>query len=338
MDAQLQALTDQIVADKRILKKKMFWEMNSNATATMSAFLYASHGRRADIDRYMECKKLLKKKASILSEFRGIAFTLVITKMTLAEDPEAYVDGALAVYKKLRSLHKFTASPYMVMAALTIYENGGLEMADENLAKLEDIYKKLKAEHPLLVWDSDRALLALMVVSGLNIDLIAQETENCYEAVKKLSLDKDAVHSLAQILALNSKSTDDKAAQVTHLVKAYKEAHLRINKSIGLSSVGALTFLNISDEDIVAKTAEVDSYLKTQKGFKWYSVYPKYRHLYSQLIVAISCMPENSEVAGALLANAVTAIIIQEILTLIIVSQTTAMVASSNRSSSASGS
>lgn len=91
---------------------------------------------------------MLKKKVSVFNEFRGVAFTLVINKMVLQDNPEAYLDGVMSVYKKLRSIHKLTASPYMVMAALTIYENGGSEKADWNIAKLEDIYKKQKSAHP----------------------------------------------------------------------------------------------------------------------------------------------------------------------------------------------
>lgn len=91
---------------------------------------------------------MLKKKVSVFNEFRGVAFTLVINKMVLQDNPEAYLDGVMSVYKKLRSIHKLTVSPYMVMAALTIYENGGSEKADWNIAKLEDIYKKQKSAHP----------------------------------------------------------------------------------------------------------------------------------------------------------------------------------------------
>ena len=90
---------------------------------------------RALAEKIASDQEMLKQKVSVFNAFRGVAFTLVITKMVLQDNPEAYLDGVMSVYQKLRSIHKLTASPYMVMAALTIYENGGSEKADWNIAK-----------------------------------------------------------------------------------------------------------------------------------------------------------------------------------------------------------
>lgn len=333
MDEKLTALVDQVAADRRELRKKMTWEADSNATAIMSAFLYAASGRRADIERYTECKKLLKKSVSAFSEFRGIAFTLVTTKMALSDDPEKYITESFQVYKKLRELHKLTASPYMVMASLIIYEHGGLEKADENISKLEELYKKLKAEHPMLIWDSDRGFLAMLVTSGLNIDSVVEETESCYEALKKIAFSKDAVHSLAQVLSLNSKSTDAKTEQVKNLMKEFKAAKIPVSKEFGLGAVGALTMLDMSDDEIVKTVAEVDAYLKTQKGFKWYSVSSRIRHMYAQMIVAVAYLSDKEAVTGSVIASTMTNVLIQEILMMIILMQMSAMAASNSSSS-----
>lgn len=319
MEEKLIAMCDSIVEDRKVLKKKMLWEADSDATAIMSAFLYASAGKRADVERYVKCKKLLKKNASIFSEFRGIAFTLVTTRMALSDDPEKYVQGSLQVYKKLRSLHKLTASPYMVMAALNIYEKAGLEGSDEYIEKLETLYKKLKSEHPMLIWDQDRAYLSMLVTSGLNVDRLTEETEACYEAVKKVYFDRDAVHSLAQVLALNPQSPESKAEMVKELIAGFKKAKVKVSKQFGLTAVGALTMLDLPLEDIVSKTAEVDEYLRHQKGFSCWRVSPKIRHMYSQLIVAMNYLPQTGVLSGSVAAQTITLVLIEEIIMLIIV-------------------
>ena len=334
MNEKLIALTDAIAQDRSDLRMKMLWEFDSNATATMSSYLYAAAGKRADVEKYVECKKILKKSVSIFSEFRGVAFTLVVTKMALSKDPQEYIDGALQVYKKLRDVHKFTASPYMVMAALIIYENGGVEKADENIEKLEELYKKMKKEHPLLIGDSDRGFLAMLVTSGLNNDAIVEETEKCYEATKKVALSKDAVHSLSQILAIVPKPTDEKAEEVKALIKGFKAAKIPVSKEYGLGAVGALTMLDMSVEDIVAMTAEVDAYLKKKKGFKWYSISARMRHMYAQMIVAIGCLTDSANVSSTVIANAITNVIIEEIIMMIIVTQAATSAASSSSSGS----
>lgn len=331
MDERLKSMVDRIVADRKVLRKKMTWEMDSNATAIMSAYLYASAGKCADVDKYVEAKKILKKSVSAFSEFRGVAFTLVATKMALSDDPQKYVDEAFQVYRKLRGLHKLTASAYMVMASLIIYENGGLAKADENIDKLEEIYKKLKSEHPMLIWDSDRGFLAMLVTSGLNIDSIVEETQACYEANKKVAFSKDAVHSLAQILAVVPKSTQEKTDMVKALISGFKAAKIPVSKEFGLGAVAALTLLDMSVDEIVSSVAEVDAYLKTQKGFKWYSVSPRIRHMYAQMVVAIDRLADSSAVSTTVVANTITNVIIQEILMMIIVCQ---MAASSSSSSS----
>lgn len=334
MDEKLQLLCDRLVSDKKALKKKMFGEIDSNATSTMSAFLYAGAGKSVDIDRYVECKKILKKNVNIFSEFRGIAFTLVVTKMALSDDPAEYLEGAMTVYKKLRERHKFTASPNMVMASLTLYEHGGVKRADENIDKLEDLYKKLQKDHPFLVCDEDRGFLSMIVASGANIDRVIEEITACFEAGKKIYVFKDPVHSLAQVLALNSMDTEAKVEKVKELIKGFKAARKPISKEYGLGAVGALTLLNMPTDEIVAKVSEVDDFLKHQKGFKWFSVDRKIRRLYAQLLVMIAYLPEDSSMMTSMISSTIAMVILEEIIMLIIIASTNAAVRSASSSSS----
>lgn len=334
MDEKLQLLCDRLVSDKKALKKKMHGEMDSNATSTMSAFLYAGAGKDLDIDRYVECKKILKKNVNIFSEFRGIAFTLVVTKMALSDNPTEYLEGAMTVYKKLRERHKLTASANMVMASLTLYEYGGVERADENIDKLEELYKKLQKDHPLLVCDEDRGFLAMIVASGANIDKVIEEITACFEAGKKIYVFKNAVHSMAQVLSLNSMDTEKKVEKVKELIKGFKAARKPISKEYGLGAVGALTLLNMPTDEIVAKVSEVDDYLKHQKGFKWFSVDTKIRRLYAQLLVMMAYLPEDSSMMTSMISSTIAMVILEEIIMLIIIASTDAAVRSATSSSS----
>ena len=165
MNSCTQDFLDQIVEDMNLLRKKMIWEADSYAMATISAFLFASANKRADIDRYVTCKKYLKKHVNLFSEIRGIAEAIVITKMCLSDNYEEYLTGVVDTYKKLRKIHKLTASAYMVMAAVNIYEGGGIARADENIEKLEAVYKEMKADHFWLTGDEDRPFLSMNVPS-----------------------------------------------------------------------------------------------------------------------------------------------------------------------------
>lgn len=318
MNTNTKTLLDQIVEDMNLLKKKMFWEMDSRALATISAFLFASAGKRADIDKYVVCKKYLKKNVNLFSEIRGIAEAIVITKMCLAEDYEAYLSGVVEVYKKLRNLHKWTASPYMVMAAVNIYEGGGLENADANIEKLETVYKEMKDEHFWLTGDEDRPFLAMMVSRNIGIAAISSEVSACYEACKKMSFSKEAMHTASQIMSLSGKSVAAKVADMSDTVEALKNHKLRGMKSDLMPVAAALGFVNASAEEKAKDIKEIYDYLKTQKGFKWY-IGGTQRSLYSILAYALGNIKGETAVLNSVINATLTNIIIEEIFLMSIV-------------------
>lgn len=331
MDSKTKTLLDQIVEDKNLLKKKMLWEMDSNALATISAFLFAGAGKRADIDRYVECKKYLRKHVNLFSEIRGIAEAIVITKMCLSDNYEEYLQGVVAVYKKLRKLHKLTASAHMVMTAVNIFEGGGLEKADANIEKLEAVYKEMKAEHFWLTGNEDRPFIAMMVSRGINISSISPEISDCYEACKKMSFSKEAMHTASQIMSLSGKNIETKVADMGDTIKALKEYKIRGMKSDLMPMAAALGFVNASAEDKARDIKEIYDYLKTQKGFKWY-IGGTQRSMYSILAYALVNIEGDSAVLNSVISATLTNIIIEEIIimTILISSANSAHSSSSN--------
>lgn len=330
MNATTKQLLDQIVEDKKLLQSKMMWELDSPAMATLSAFLFASAGRKADIERYAECKKYLKKNIGVFSELRGISSVIVITKMCLSENYEEYLTGVNTVYRKLRAIHKLTASPYMVLAAINIYEAGGVIKADENIEKFETVYKELKSKHFWLTSDEDRPFVALMTSRDININALSDEVSRCYDASKKMSFSKEAMHTVSQIMSLSPKSVDAKVEDLKATMDAFKKYNVKGLK-YQLMPVAAALGLVIEDPDIKAtKIRENYDYLKGQKGFKWYLSDTK-RSLYSSLAYAIENLTGSETVLNSVISTALTNIIIEEIIIFIMINTTTQL-ASSNSS------
>lgn len=334
MDIRTQMVTDLVLKNHHNLKKEMAWEAASNNCAILAAMIGAAYGREITAEQYRTCKKILKKNAGVFSEFRGLARPMVIAKMTLQNDPETYLTGALDVYKKLRSLHKLTASPFMVMAAMTLYEHGGSGMADANIERLENLYRSLKQQHPLLISDYDRGYLAMLIAAGCSIDLTVEEIERCYKAAKKIAWDKDAVHSLAQVLALSGKSTDTKVENVRETVTALKKAHMPISKSYGLSAIGALEILNLTTDQKVQQISDIADYLRGQKGFRWYNDSKRIQRMYASLITLVAnASPENSTLAADINSTLITTLIETLIITMIIAASSAAASSAANSSS-----
>lgn len=333
MNSQTQNLLDQIVEDMNLLKKKMIWEADAYAMATISAFLFASAGKRADIDRYVECKKYLKKHVNLFSEIRGIAEAIVITKMCLADNYEEYLSGVVDTYKKLRKIHKFTASAYMVIASINIYEGGGADKADENIEKLETVYKEMKADHFWLTGDEDRPFLAMLVSRDMDINSISSEISACYEASKKMSLSKETMHTASQIMSLSAKSVESKVADLNDTVSALKEHKLRGMRYELMPMAAALGLIEATPDEKATAIKENFDYLKTKKGFKWY-IGGTQRSLYAILAYALENIDGDRTALNSVISTTLTNIIIQQIVLMIILTSSS----SASRSSGSSGS
>ena len=322
MNSGTQNLLDQIVEDMNLLKKKMIWEADSHAMATISAFLFASANKRADIDRYVECKKYLKKNVNLFSEIRGIAEAIVITKMCLSDNYEEYLSGVVETYKKLRKIHKLTASAYMVMAAINIYEGGGAVKVDENIEKLEAVYKEMKEEHFWLTGDEDRPFLAMMVSRNMDINSISADISACYEACKKMSLSKEAMHTASQIMALSGKSVETKADDLDNTVTALKEHRLKGMRYELMPMAAALGLIEGTPDEKASAIKEKYDYLKTKKGFKWY-IGGKQRSLYAILAYALENLEGDKSALNSVISTTLTSIIIQQIVLIIILTSVT---------------
>ena len=335
MDAKLEKICERVADSRTVLIKKMTWEAQPNLVAILCGFIYASKDKDVDLDRYLECKKLLKSEVSAFSEFRGIAETMVITKMALSNNPREYLSGAMGVYKKLRSIHKLTASPFMVLAAINIYEAGGLERADENIEMLENLYKKMNKKHPLLISDNDRGFLSMLATSGLDSEKILENTEICYKALSKLSvLNKDGVHALSQILALFDKDNERKTEKVFAMRDALKAVKCPVSKQYGLPGLGALAMVNKNVDEIAQDVAEAEQFFKGKKGFKWYNAGGiEFRRIYAQLAVALRYLPEENSSLGTNIISTMTVALIDEIIMLIILLEVEAMSAARSNSS-----
>ncbi len=326
MEAKTRQLLDQIVIDKKALQKKMAWDVSPSTMAILSAFLFACEGRKADVDRYVECRKYLKQNVGAFSELRGIAKAIVVTKMCLAGNYEEYLAGLLEVYKKLRKLHKLTASPYMVLAAINIYEAGGVAKADENIEKLETVYKGMKSEHFWLTGDEDRPFLAMLVSRDINYNAISTDISACYEACRKMAFSKEKVHMTAQIMALSDKSVQAKTAAINTSFAALKRARIPGSRSDLMPLTAVLGMIEESADAQAAAIREIYDYLKKQKGFKWY-LGDTTRSMYSILAYALEHLDDDRTAMNSVISTTIANVIVTEILLIMIVSSNAASAA-----------
>jgi hypothetical protein len=318
MDRQIENKCLRLVENYRILAAGNKWEFSEMLLAC--AGIYLAAGVTPDMSRVKECKKLLKSKAGIFSNFRGQDELLVRCKMALADDPVLYFDN---LEREYRSLKTFFSGEQTVLAAMILAEQDPREGLAE---KTKQIYKEMKEAHPWLTSENDLPFAALMAASGRDAASIYAEAEEIYAYLKEnLRGDRDTLQMLSHILAVRSGRADAKCEKLCALAGGLKAAKRSLGSGSRLAILGLLADAGLSADALVERIAETDDFLKQYKPFRGiFGVGKDCRRMFAVQMVQASLSGEESLGASAMMTASVELAIITMILMLIIISSSAA--------------
>lgn len=324
MDRQMENKCLKLVENYRILaagNKMEFTEM-----LLACAGIYLAAGREPDMDRVKECKKLLKSKAGIFSNFRGSDELLVRCKMALAPDPALYFESVEREYQHIKT---FFSGEQTVLAAMILAEQDGSGSLAE---KTKSIYKEMKEAHPWLTSEDDLPFAALMAVSGRDASAVYAEAEEIYALLKeKLKADKNTMQMLSHILAIRSGRAEEKCEKLCALAAGLKAAGHSLGRGSRLAILGILVDSGLPADTLVDRICEADDFLKQHKPFHGlFGVGRECRRMFAVQMVQASLSEEDSLGTSAMLTASVELAIITMILMMIIVSSTASSHASSH--------
>ena len=324
MDRQMENKCLKLVENYRILaagNKMEFTEM-----LLACAGIYLAAGREPDMDRVKECKKLLKSKAGIFSNFRGSDELLVRCKMALAPDPALYFESVEREYQHIKT---FFSGEQTVLAAMILAEQDGHSSLAE---KKKSIYKEMKDAHPSLTSEDDLPFAALMAVSGRDASAVYAEAEEIYALLKeKLKADKNTMQMLSHILAIRSGRAEEKCEKLCALAAGLKAAGHSLGRGSRLAILGILADSDLPADTLVDRICEADDFLKQHKPFHGlFGVGRECRRMFAVQMVQASLSEEDSLGTSAMLTASVELAIITMILMMIIVSSTASSHASSH--------
>ena len=290
------------------------------------AGIYLAAGREPDMDRVKECKKLLKSKAGIFSNFRGSDELLVRCKMALAPDPALYFESVEREYQHIKT---FFSGEQTVLAAMILAEQDGSGSLAE---KTKSIYKEMKDAHPWLTSENDLPFAALMAVSGRDASAVYAEAEEIYALLKeKLKADKNTMQMLSHILAIRSGRAEEKCEKLCALAAGLKAAGHSLGRGSRLAILGILADSGLPADTLVDRICEADDFLKQHKPFHGlFGVGRECRRMFAVQMVQASLSEEDSLGTSAMLTASVELAIITMILMMIIVSSTASSHASSH--------
>ena len=284
------------------------------------AGIYLAAGREPDPDRIRECKKLLKSKAGLFSNFRGSDELLVRCKMALVPDPERYFESVESAYQRIKT---FFSGEQTVLAAMILAEQGGSEDLAE---KTKQIYKEMKNAHPWLTSENDLPFAALMAVSGKDASAVYAEAEEIYAHLNgKLKADKDTLQMLSHVLAIRGGRTENKCEKLCALSDGLKAAGHSLGRGSRLAILGILADSGLPADTLIDRICEADDFLKQHKPFRGlFGVGRDCRRMFAVQMVQASLSEEDSLGASAMLTASVELAIITMILMMIIISSTAA--------------
>ena len=317
MDRQLENKCLNLVENYRILAAGNKMQFSEMILACAGIFLAA--GVTPDMSRIEDCKKLLRSKAGIFSNFRGSDELLVRCKMALAADPALYFENLEREYQHIKS---FFSGEQTVLAAMILAEHG--VSAEDHAEKTKQIYKEMKEAHPWLTSENDLPFAALMAVCGRHASAVYAEAEEIYALLQKnLHADRDTLQMLSHILAIRSGRAEEKCEKLCALAGGLKEAGHSLGRGSRLAILGILADSSLPTDALVDRICEADDFLKQHKPFHGlFGVGKDCRRMFAVQMVHSSISGEDSLGASAMLAASVELAIITMILLMIIVSST----------------
>ena len=316
MNQKLQDRCNLLAMNRKQLSDNFKWE--SDLMNYASATIYTGKNQQVDIALVKKCEALLKSKTGAFSEFRGNVKMVLLCKMAMAEDAEAYFEQVEAIY---HMLHKsvWMGNEYKIMAAMTILDYGKEQTPEVYVERTNEIYARMKKEHSWLTSDEDIPFAAMLAVSGLEIDFLVEEMEKIYSALKDKYYDNNAVQSLSHVLCVIPGTAEEKCAKFNQIFDGLKQKKHKYGSGYELAILGALVTVSVSEEQIVQDIIDADDYLKTLKGFGDMSLGSTRRRMYAVLQVLDEYRQEPSLEGNMVLTSMLAITILAEICMLIAV-------------------
>ncbi|MGN0443335.1 MAG: DUF4003 family protein [Acutalibacteraceae bacterium] len=292
MRNELLTACQRFISNRDAFKEAGKWE--NSMIYPVCAGVVQPKNRFVTPDEIKECKKMIKENTGVFSYFRGTVRLPIIAMLVSEFDSEKKLKSILEAYSALKNY--FFADESLTLSAIAMTKVTDPLHYDETAQRAKNIYKLIKKKHPILTSVDDSAFCVMLTLSKRSDEEIAEEIEKCYITLKNEFLYSDGVLSLSLIMALcEEMSVETKCGRALELYNALRSRGIKYSRSDYLPTLGAIA---VTDADI-SQTAddikEVYDYLKTQKGYGFFSSSKQERALHALMIVAAQTAQMNTE-------------------------------------------
>ena len=316
-----------LVQNRKAIQKAFKWENDAMLLAGSS--FYVGMNLEADTNRLKFCEDVLKRKTGIFSAYRGNTKMPILCKMATKENPEQYFAEIDEIVHQMKDI-KWINNDYKILSAMTLRDHTEMDNIPECLHEMLRLYEGMKKNHPWLTEGEDVPFAALLVTSGMDVEMLLAEMERCYQELGKKFRNKNAVQSLSHVLAVNPVDTTEKCQRVEDIFNQLKEQKHKYPSGFELAVLGTLAMLNVPTETLVEEIIEADDFLKKQERFGTFNVGAEKRRMYAALMVMDTHMPP-ADTAHESLVNSVLALVIaMEVCVLILMTTTATTIVTAN--------
>lgn len=268
------------------------------------AGIYLASGKPLDVERLQQCKRILKEREGIFSDFRGNAEFIICCKMALSDSPEQYLQHLQLVYNALKP-GKVLGSELAVIAALTLVDRVEPDRYEEVIARTKQVYQEMKKAHRWLTGEDDLPFAALMAITGSDARAMHEEAEQIYEILRDtLRADKDTLQTLSHVLSLYVGTAQEKCDKITSIARRLSDTRHPMSPDKQMAVLGTLAASPLTADELTVQIIETDDYLRRFKPFKGVlGISVNTRRMYAAQIVQ-SVFADSNDVSLAAMMNA----------------------------------
>lgn len=329
MKASLQTLCDSFIENRDLVKS--VFRMESNYIYPLCANLFCVKGQKADRERLISAREVIRSQTGIFSNFRGHLQSILSSVLAMEDRPEEFMDRCVNNYQLLKQY--FWGSDHLALAAFLTAAMDDTADLEEKAARGKSIYRLMKQEHPFLTASEDSVFAVMMAFSPKSDEALIQDMESCYRLLRERFLDSNSVQTVSHVLALAEGEPEEKTRRVLDLYDALLAAGSRYGRNYELAALAALAALPVETDALAGDMMDVEAFLSGQKGYGFFGLGRRIRLMHAAMIVSDEYAPRG-EMDTAATAGTLSMIAAQEMAACSIICATSATAATAASSNS----
>lgn len=303
-------MTNVFTGNVMAIKRDFIWQ--SASIRRLAALLYAAEGKEIDCGAIRDCHSMIKENTGVFSIFRGNSAVTVATLLSLDSSREQLLKNTLEVYELMRKA-RFRALDHLAVAAYQIAAKAKPEEFQGAVDKARAFYDGMKEEHRLITGYDDYMFAAQLGLSGIQVETGLMRIEAFYEAFRPELRFRNGVQALSQVLVLGDMPMDCVNRLLT-LRDRLRSVGLRLDREYSVSSLGILTMLPGSIDELLNDLSETYELLRGGKGFSSWTVTKQELLIICAALVGFSRVNDrNNEIVTTVAASITSILIAQQI-------------------------